>query len=120
MKRFSSLDVSVITRELHEKLVGLRVANIYDLEKKTYLFKLAKPDHKSFLVIESGVRVHTTKFTREHQSVPSVFCLKVGHHYTVKQNQSPPPKKKLSSVGLFTQFKEKIINLQLMDRCANI
>jgi predicted ribosome quality control (RQC) complex YloA/Tae2 family protein len=82
MKRFTSLDISAITRELRDKVVGLRIANVYDLGKKTYQLKLAKPDHKQYLVIESGVRLHTTKFQRERQSVPSVFCLKVC---------SPPP-----------------------------
>jgi len=43
MKRFSSLDINVIVRDLREKLTGLRIANIYDVERKTYLFKLQKP-----------------------------------------------------------------------------
>src|SRR3546814_6883957 len=51
-------------------------ADLYDLGKKTYQLKLAKPDHKQYLVFESGVRLHTTKFQRERQTVPSVFCLK--------------------------------------------
>jgi predicted ribosome quality control (RQC) complex YloA/Tae2 family protein len=53
------------------------VANCYDLSTKTYLFKLAKPDSKVFLVIESGVRIHSTTFSREHKDVPSVFTLKL-------------------------------------------
>jgi len=55
----------------------MRVANIYDLNAKTYLFKLAKPDEKVLLVIESGIRVHTTAFLREKNVIPSQFSMKV-------------------------------------------
>lgn len=75
--RFTSLDLRCVVRDIHSKLVGLRVANCYDLNTKTYLFKLAKPDAKVFLVIESGVRIHSTAFSRETKDVPSVFTLKV-------------------------------------------
>eukprot|EP01087_Luapelamoeba_hula_P012793 TRINITY_DN3609_c0_g1_i2.p1 TRINITY_DN3609_c0_g1~~TRINITY_DN3609_c0_g1_i2.p1 ORF type:complete len:1124 (+),score=235.87 TRINITY_DN3609_c0_g1_i2:56-3427(+) len=74
MKRFSSLDVNFVVRDLHAKCAGLRIANIYDVEKKTYLFKLQRPDHKEYLLIESGVRVHTTEYQREHSDFPSVFA----------------------------------------------
>ncbi len=76
-QRFDSLDVTVIVRELRQALVGLRVANIYDLDHKSYLFKLAQTDRKEFLLIESGTRVHLTDFTRDKSKLPSVFALKV-------------------------------------------
>jgi hypothetical protein len=66
-----------VVRDIQTKLVGLRVANVYDLTTKTYLLKLAKPDSKVFLVLESGVRIHSTGFSRETKDVPSVFTLKV-------------------------------------------
>eukprot|EP01089_Gocevia_fonbrunei_P001183 TRINITY_DN11108_c0_g1_i1.p1 TRINITY_DN11108_c0_g1~~TRINITY_DN11108_c0_g1_i1.p1 ORF type:complete len:480 (+),score=91.74 TRINITY_DN11108_c0_g1_i1:36-1475(+) len=77
MKRFTSLDVCNIVADLRSKILGLRVANIYDLNSKTYQLKLAKPDQKEYLLIESGVRVHLTQFQREHRSVPSVITLKL-------------------------------------------
>jgi predicted ribosome quality control (RQC) complex YloA/Tae2 family protein len=75
--RFTSLDVRCAVRDIKTKILGMRVANIYDLNNRTYLFKLAKPDQKVFLLIESGIRFHTTKFSREKREVPSVFALKV-------------------------------------------
>lgn len=33
---------------------GLRLANVYDINAKTYLFKFAKQDGKAFLLVESG------------------------------------------------------------------
>jgi predicted ribosome quality control (RQC) complex YloA/Tae2 family protein len=29
-------------------------------------------------MLESGVRFHSTKFSRDKNDVPSVFCMKVG------------------------------------------
>jgi len=55
----------------------MRVANIYDVNAKTYLFKLARPEDKVFLVIESGIRAHTTAFSREKNIMPSQFSMKV-------------------------------------------
>jgi predicted ribosome quality control (RQC) complex YloA/Tae2 family protein len=74
--RFSSLDLAAVTASLN-KCVGMRVQNIYDLDRRTYLLKLAKPDVKQQLIIECGVRVHLTEFTRERPPVPSVFTMKL-------------------------------------------
>lgn len=49
----------------------------YDLSRKVYLLKFVRPDHKLFVVIESGIRVHSTQFTREKNDIPSVFAMKV-------------------------------------------
>lgn len=48
--RFTSLDVRRVVNDLSAKLVGLRLANIYDINKKTYLFKFVKPDVKVLLL----------------------------------------------------------------------
>jgi predicted ribosome quality control (RQC) complex YloA/Tae2 family protein len=86
--RFTSLDVRCLVRDIKTKIVGLRVANVYDLNNRTYLFKLAKPDQKIFLLIESGIRIHTTKFAREKKEVPSVFALKVCFFYFLTKFQT--------------------------------
>jgi predicted ribosome quality control (RQC) complex YloA/Tae2 family protein len=49
----------------------------YDLSRKVYLLKFVRPDQKLFVVIESGIRVHSTQFTREKNDIPSVFAMKV-------------------------------------------
>ncbi|KAL1997971.1 hypothetical protein VTN02DRAFT_292 [Thermoascus thermophilus] len=72
-QRFSSLDVKVISRELNAALAGLRVSNIYDLSSRIFLFKLAKPDHRKQLVVDSGFRCHLTEYSRATETRPSGF-----------------------------------------------
>ena len=35
---------------------------VYDIDRKTYLIRVSKTDVKKVLVLESGVRFHTTTF----------------------------------------------------------
>lgn len=74
--RFSSLDVRAMVLSL-QHLVGYRVNNVYDINPKTYLLRLAKPDSKVLLLIEAGIRVHTTEFARDKGAVPSGFTVKL-------------------------------------------
>jgi predicted ribosome quality control (RQC) complex YloA/Tae2 family protein len=41
--RFTTADVKAMVRDVRSSLLGQRVANIYDLNDKTYLFKFAIP-----------------------------------------------------------------------------
>ena len=72
-QRFSSIDVQVIAHELSKSLVSLRLANIYDLSSRIFLFKLAKPGHREQLLIDSGFRCHLTSFARSTAAAPSPF-----------------------------------------------
>ena len=63
--RMSSLDVRAMVLSLQQTVLGYRVSNVYDINPRTYLLKLAKPDAKLMLLIESGIRVHTTEFVRD-------------------------------------------------------
>ena len=80
--RFTSSDVRAIVRDLRVKgVLGMRVVNVYDLDSKTYLIKLATPGvaEKVVLLIESGIRFHSTKFDRDkvvcHRLLPSFGCV---------------------------------------------
>ena len=54
------------------------MSNIYDLDAKTFLFKMYKPDSpKVLLLVESGVRFHPTKYERDKASIPSGFSMKL-------------------------------------------
>ena len=75
--RFTSLDVRAMMLSLRQTIIGYRVANCYDINSKTYLLKLAKPDSKMILLLESGIRLHTTAFVRDKGNVPSGFTLKL-------------------------------------------
>ncbi|OGM48095.1 DUF814 domain protein [Aspergillus bombycis] len=76
-QRFSSLDVKVISQELASEIVNLRVSNIYDLSSRIFLFKLAKPDHRKQLIVDSGFRCHVTQYSRATASMPSPFVTRM-------------------------------------------
>eukprot|EP00188_Purpureofilum_apyrenoidigerum_P001535 Plantae.Rhodophyta-Purpureofilum_apyrenoidigerum.ctg18549.p1 GENE.Plantae.Rhodophyta-Purpureofilum_apyrenoidigerum.ctg18549~~Plantae.Rhodophyta-Purpureofilum_apyrenoidigerum.ctg18549.p1 ORF type:complete len:1070 (-),score=280.39 Plantae.Rhodophyta-Purpureofilum_apyrenoidigerum.ctg18549:362-3571(-) len=106
--RMSVLDLEVQLRELNKRLVGARVANIYDVDEKLYTVKLTVPPRrdapakeyaegddvekkekdswkKVMLLIESGSRVHTTLFDRDKGELPSGFALKLRKHLRTKR-----------------------------------
>jgi predicted ribosome quality control (RQC) complex YloA/Tae2 family protein len=79
--RFTSLDVRVAVRELQPSIVGAHLQNIYDINPRTFLFKFTKKDTKILLLLESGVRIHSTQFDRENPNVlPSAFAAKLRKH----------------------------------------
>jgi len=82
--RFTATDLAAIVKNLRASIIGLRVANIYDINGKTYLLKLAQPDRKVFLLLESGIRIHTTDFAREKISYSLSVHLKVTKTYQNK------------------------------------
>ncbi|CAM9921523.1 unnamed protein product, partial [Discosporangium mesarthrocarpum] len=84
--RFTATDVRAMVRDLRATVLGLRVVNIYDLDAKTYLMKLANPgQEKALLLLESGVRFHTTKFTHDKADMPSGFSMKLRKHIRSKR-----------------------------------
>ncbi|TPX67686.1 hypothetical protein SpCBS45565_g03554 [Spizellomyces sp. 'palustris'] len=84
-QRFSALDVSAQVAELRLRLVGLRLQNVYDINQRTYLFKFSRPDHKELILIESGIRMHSTEFTREKSNTPSHFAMKLRKHLRTRR-----------------------------------
>lgn len=55
----------------------MRVAQVYDLNHNTYLIKLQRPEEKAVLLLESGVRFHSTAFEWPKSVAPSGFSMKV-------------------------------------------
>lgn len=72
-------DIRAIATELRKKILNYRLANVYDLNNnKTYLLKFWQSEMGKFqVVIESGLRIHTTKFDRSKQNAPNPFTLKI-------------------------------------------
>ena len=63
--RFALLDVIAAKQQLLG-CVGYRVNNIYDINDKTYAFKLhqtGQQKDKKLLLMESGIRFHLTSFS---------------------------------------------------------
>ena len=82
MKKMSSLDIQVISREL-QPLIGYRIDNIYrDSEEKFYLFKFkGKGTLRSpLLLIEPGVRIHLTEFKHSVPERPSEKIMALRKH----------------------------------------
>ena len=42
-RQLSLVDITALVRELREMAVGMRVQNVYSIDRKTYLFKIAQP-----------------------------------------------------------------------------
>ncbi|KAK6639202.1 hypothetical protein RUM43_007472 [Polyplax serrata] len=70
------------------RYVGLRVNQVYDIDHKTYLFRLQKTDEKIVILIESGTRIHTTDFEWPKNVAPSGFSMKLRKHLRNKRLES--------------------------------
>ena len=81
----TAMDVRALTLILRNKLVGLRVANVYDVSGRLYLLKLSKGGVKHTLLVESGIRLHTTEFIKNNKNVPSGFSMKLRKHLRTKK-----------------------------------
>ena len=85
--RFTTTDVKAMVGEIRSIALGQRVANIYDINDKTYLFKFAVPgkSEKIVLLLESGIRFHTTRFTRDKSNMPQPFTMKLRRYIRTKR-----------------------------------
>lgn len=83
--RMTLLDVPAAVKELRA-CIGHRVANIYNISGKTYQFKLkGTGTNKLYMLMESGVRVHLTKYERSKQDIPNSFAMKLRKHIRTKR-----------------------------------
>uniref|UniRef100_A0A1I8A147 NFACT-R_1 domain-containing protein n=1 Tax=Steinernema glaseri TaxID=37863 RepID=A0A1I8A147_9BILA len=85
--RFSTLDVAASVNDLQSAL-GMRVVNVYDIDSKTYLIKLQKPDYKCVILFECGKRLHRTSFDWPKAQFPSSFSMKFRKHIKQKRLES--------------------------------
>ena len=58
---------------------------MYDIDKKTYLLKLSRPPSKAVLLIESGIRLHTTSYEWPKNPNPSGFAMKCRKHIRTRR-----------------------------------
>ncbi|BFG14879.1 hypothetical protein CerSpe_011530 [Prunus speciosa] len=90
--RMNTADVAAEVKCLR-RLIGMRCANVYDLSPKTYMLKLMNSSgvtesgesEKVFLLMESGVRLHTTAYVRDKSNTPSGFTLKLRKHIRTRR-----------------------------------
>ncbi|XP_069118098.1 ribosome quality control complex subunit NEMF-like [Argopecten irradians] len=98
--RFSTIDIAVGIKEL-QRFYGMRVVNVYDVDNKTYLIKLGRPEEKAVILIESGIRIHCTEFDWPKNMAPSGFSMKLRKHIKGRRLES------VSQLGV-----DRIVNLQ--------
>ncbi|XP_021920344.1 nuclear export mediator factor NEMF homolog isoform X2 [Zootermopsis nevadensis] len=82
-------------------LIGMRVAQVYDIDHKTYLIKLQRTEEKCVLLLESGCRLHSTVFEWPKNVAPSGFSMKMRKHLRNKRLES------LTQLGV-----DRIVDLQ--------
>ncbi len=70
----SSLDITVIVKELNTLIKGSIVSNIYNVKDDLYIFKIHTLKGRMDLVIEPPRRIHLTKYSYPHPPKPSSFC----------------------------------------------
>ncbi len=75
----SSLDISIVIREISGKIEGARVDKIYHHPPDEIRIKL-RGDERVDLVIQAGVRFHPTRFPRESPRFPSSFAMLLRKH----------------------------------------
>ncbi|ELU02895.1 hypothetical protein CAPTEDRAFT_151175 [Capitella teleta] len=86
--KFTTVDIRASVLEVKRRWIGMRVTNVYDIDNKTYLVKLAKPDQKALLVLESGSRFHSTEFDWPKNNSPSGFSMKLRKHLRGRRLES--------------------------------
>jgi predicted ribosome quality control (RQC) complex YloA/Tae2 family protein len=75
-KGFTSFDLAAVVHELKESILDYRVSNVYQLDYKTLLFKLHKPQKQPLqLIIEAGKRLHLTVYRFDKPKIPPAFCM---------------------------------------------
>uniref|UniRef100_A0A3Q0S1R9 Ribosome quality control complex subunit NEMF n=1 Tax=Amphilophus citrinellus TaxID=61819 RepID=A0A3Q0S1R9_AMPCI len=83
--RFTTVDIRAVIAEINANYIGMRVYNVYDIDSKTYLIRLQKPDSKAVLLIESGTRIHSTDFEWPKNMMPSGFAMKCRKHLKTRR-----------------------------------
>lgn len=68
--------MAAVVLELQECIIDSRVNSVYQLDGKTLLLKLHKPDKPELrLVLEAGRRLHLTSYVLEKPLTPPAFCM---------------------------------------------
>ncbi|KAL4713084.1 hypothetical protein ACJJTC_001138 [Scirpophaga incertulas] len=98
--RFNTYDIICMVTEL-QRLIGMRVNQVYDIDNRTYVIRFQRSEEKCVLLLESGNRFHTTQFEWPKNVAPSGFTMKLRKHLKNKRLE------KLTQLGI-----DRIVDLQ--------
>lgn len=109
--RFTNLDIVAILPELNQKLRGLRVNQIYDIDHKTYLIRFNPPTATSGPVDSTGKLVQPSSDLNEEaeeDASKTVLLIESGmriHTTTYKWPKNPTP------TGMLVEYKNVLVNI---------
>ena len=84
--RLALVDILAEVRDLQRLLLRSRLQNVYSLDEKTFLLRFGAPGcEKQSLLIESGIRLHCTRYARGKPALPSAFAMKLRKHIRGKR-----------------------------------
>ncbi|AAS54473.2 AGL017Wp [Eremothecium gossypii ATCC 10895] len=86
-QRISSLDLQLLARELKAQLEGCRLANLYNVAdaSKQFLLKFTKGESKISILIDCGLKIFATEFSRPIPPSPGPFVAKLRKHLKAKR-----------------------------------
>ncbi|KAF9426226.1 hypothetical protein BGZ94_006810 [Podila epigama] len=79
------LETEVILANPIQMAVSRNLLHIIPTWYKLYNDLVASPDHKELVLIESGIRMHTTLYLRDKSITPSGFCIKLRKHLRTRR-----------------------------------
>jgi len=81
MKAMSNIDVYVVCHELNEILTDARIQKAYQPSKDTVIIRFHVPgEGRIDVVLQAGLRVHTTQYPPENPKVPPSFPMLLRKH----------------------------------------
>ncbi|CCK71155.1 Rqc2p KNAG_0G00970 [Huiozyma naganishii CBS 8797] len=86
-QRLGALDIQLLVPELSTALESYRLNNIYNVadSSRQFLLKFNKPDSKINVVVDCGLKIYMTEFSRDIPPVPSGFVVKLRKHLKAKR-----------------------------------
>lgn len=76
----TSLDIAAVIKTLEPRLIGSRLANIYEIEKNVLLLKFKSSNAETRLIVEPAKRIHATSYEVVEKRMPSPFVMGLRKH----------------------------------------